>query len=185
MKRNHHKCIFSFLSSPPPPSISQITHRCSTHTQLRLMKAVPAPSAQPLPTSFANEKFCEERPFASGAAHCVFGGGGLGRGSDRGCALVCVAGAQMKQPSPGARRPPAVAASLFHPPRPAATICSINQSPGASGTNTHTSTGIHTSTTACTAHATHGPPSFALSLPRSCSPPDARTIFLCGGHMAQ
>lgn len=55
----------------------------------------------------------------------------------------------MKQPSPEARCPPAVAASLFLLPWPAATICSINQSPGASGANTHT----HTH--ACTRAHTH------------------------------
>lgn len=38
---------------------------------------------------------------------------------------------------------------------------------------------MHTSTTACTAQATHGPPSLL------CFPPDARTIFPGGGHMAE
>jgi len=84
---------------------------------------------------------------------------------------VCVARDQMKQPSPEACCPPAVAASLFLLPRPAATICSINRSPGASGANTHTSTGIHTSTTACTAHATHGPPSLCHPLLHPSLPP--------------
>lgn len=49
---------------------------------MRQMKAVLFSSAQPLPTSFANEKFCEERPFASGAAwqHTVcLGAGGMRR----------------------------------------------------------------------------------------------------------
>lgn len=130
------------------------------------------------------------------AAHCVFGSGGMRR--DEGLTegvCMCVAWAQMKQPSPEARCPPAVAASLFPLPWPAATICSINQSPGASGANahahthacTHTHIHRHTYFNNCLHSSCHTWPSILRSIPPSlfCSPPDASTIFLRGGHMAQ
>lgn len=49
----------------------------------------------------------------------------------------------MKQTLPAACCMPRVAASLFALPRPAATICSINQSPGASGASTRTHPQAH------------------------------------------
>lgn len=115
-----------------------------THTQMRQMKAAPFPSAQPVPTNLQMKSFAKSvlLLLGHGSTLCVWGRRGVGgeerRGFDRGCVRVCVAGAQMKQPSPGARCPPAVAASLFLLPRPVATICSINQSPGASVASAHT-----------------------------------------------
>lgn len=82
----------------------------------------------------------------------------------------------MKQPSPGARRSPAVTASLFLLPWPAVTICSINQSPGAFGAHTHSE--------ACILQQLLAQLMPHMALHPSLPPPNARTIFLGGGHMA-
>lgn len=83
----------------------------------------------------------------------------------------------MKQTLPAACCMPRVAASLFVLPRPAATICSINQSPGASGASTHTHIHRHTYFNNCLHSSCHtwpctSPPSFALFPP---SPLSRRT----------
>lgn len=72
-------------------------------------------------------------------------------------------------------------------PRPVATICSINQSPGASGAKAHThpqASILQQLLAQLIPHMALHPFSIPPSSLRS-TPPDARTIFLHGAHMAQ